>query len=115
MTRIGDKRSGGGSFGVALAGLASLAGGVLIAGCATVGHPFSPLRVPQIENGRTTKADLRIMFGEPYRRGIDNGDSTWTYVHYKFRLFGNHLQSRDLYFTFDGDRVKSYTYNSDMD
>ena len=56
------------------------------------------------------------MFGEPYRRGIDSGDSTWTYLHYKFKLFGEHMKTRDLYLVFDeDDRVKSFTYNSNME
>lgn len=86
------------------------------AGCATVGHEFSPARVPQITIGQTTKSDIRLMFGEPYRRGIDDGDSTWTYVHYKFRLFGEHMKTRDLLIRWDKEeRVRSYSYNSNMD
>lgn len=85
-------------------------------GCATVGHEFSPDRVPQITIGQTTKSDMRLMFGEPYRRGIDDGDSTWTYVHYKFRLFGEHMKTRDLLIRWDrDDRVRSYSYNSNME
>jgi hypothetical protein len=85
-------------------------------GCATVGHEFSPSYVPQITIGQTSKSDMRLMFGEPYRRGIDDGDSTWTYVHYKFRLFGEHMKTRDLLIRWNkDDRVRSYSYNSNMD
>lgn len=92
----------------------ALLGGTI--GCATVGHEFSPGYVPQIMIGQTTKSDMRLMFGEPYRRGIDDGDSTWTYVHYKFRLFGEHMKTRDLLIRWDkDDRVRSYSYNSNMD
>ena len=44
------------------------------------------------------------MFGLPYRRGIEDGDSTWTYLHYKVRLFGEHMRTRDLYRPFPAGR-----------
>ncbi|MCA9727693.1 MAG: hypothetical protein KC729_08415 [Candidatus Eisenbacteria bacterium] len=98
-----------------LALLGGVVGSVAV-GCATVGHSFSADRVPRIVIGETTKSDVRLMFGEPYRRGIDDGDSTWTYVHYKFKLFGEHMKTRDLLLRWGRDeRVKSYSYNSNMD
>ena len=84
--------------------------------CATIGHRFPPEKVAGIKNGETTKAQLLGDFGLPYRRGIEDGDSTWTYVYYKVRLFGENLRTRDLYLRFDADgRVRSYTYNSNLD
>jgi hypothetical protein len=84
--------------------------------CATIGHRFPPENVARVKIGQTTKAQLLGDFGLPYRRGIEDGDSTWTYVYYKFRLFGENLRTRDLYLRFDPDgRVKSYTYNSNLD
>jgi len=85
-------------------------------GCATVGHSFPPEEVQQIQLGQTTKGELLGMFGLPYRRGVEDGDSTWTYLHYKYRLFGEHLKTRDLYIRLDeSGRVRSYSYNSNMD
>lgn len=87
-----------------------------LTGCATVGREFQPAPVKQLQIGRTDKGEVLGLFGLPYRRGVDSGDSTWTYVHYKFRLFGEHLKTRDLVVTFDGaGRVKSYVYNSNLD
>jgi outer membrane protein assembly factor BamE (lipoprotein component of BamABCDE complex) len=84
--------------------------------CATIGHRFPPEKVAGIKNGETTKAQLLGDFGLPYRRGIEDGDSTWTYVYYKVRVFGENLRTRDLYLRFDPDgRVRSYTYNSNLD
>jgi hypothetical protein len=84
--------------------------------CATIGHRFPPENVARIKNGETTKAQLLGDFGLPYRRGIEDGDSTWTYVYYKVRLFGENLRTRDLYLRFDSEgRVRSYTYNSNLD
>jgi outer membrane protein assembly factor BamE (lipoprotein component of BamABCDE complex) len=84
--------------------------------CATIGNRFPPENVARVKIGETTKAQLLGDFGLPYRRGIEDGDSTWTYVYYKVRLFGENLRTRDLYLRFDPDgRVKSYTYNSNLD
>jgi outer membrane protein assembly factor BamE (lipoprotein component of BamABCDE complex) len=93
----------------------ALAAILISSGCATVGRPFLPENVQQIRTGKTTKGDLVLLFGDPYRRGLDDGDSTWTYVHYKLRMFGEHVRSRDLYLRFDdAGRVKSFSYNSNM-
>ena len=99
-----------------LAAFCAAALAALTLSCATIGHRFPPERVAGIQNGKTTKAQLLGDFGLPYRRGIEDGDSTWTYVYYKVRLFGENLRTRDLYLRFDSDgRVKSYTYNSNLD
>ncbi len=84
------------------------------AGCATVGREFPSQRVHEIQIDQTTKGDLLAQFGRPYRRGIEDGDSTWTYVYYRLRLFGGQTRTRDLYVRFEDDTVKSYTYNSDV-
>ncbi len=90
--------------------------GVVFLGCATIGRDFAYRRVAEIQVDQTTKGEILGRFGLPYRRGIEDGDSTWTYVHYKVRLFGEKLRTRDLYVRFDrNDIVRSFTYNSNMD
>lgn len=105
--RIHTKAALGLLSGWALAGL-------LGSGCATVGRPFPAERVQSIVIGETTKKDLLSRFGRPYRRGIEDGDSTWTYLHYKFRLLGTRSDTRDLYIRFHAEKVRSYTYNADV-
>jgi hypothetical protein len=85
-----------------------------IVGCATVGREFPTERVVEIQIDQTTKSDLLAHFGRPYRRGIEDGDSTWTYVYYKLRLLGGQTQARDLYIRFNNETVNSYTYNFDV-
>jgi hypothetical protein len=85
----------------------------IAAGCATFGRNFPAEGIQEIRPGVTTKMDLLAEFGRPYRRGIENGDSTWTYLHYKFRLVFGTTHTRDLYIRFNGDTVSSYTYNAD--
>ena len=85
----------------------------LFSGCATVGRDFPSHRITDLRLGETTKSELLTQFGRPYRRGVEDGDSTWTYVHYKINLFGGQTSTRDLYIRFEGNRVRSYTYNAD--
>lgn len=85
-----------------------------LSGCATVGRDFPHRQVHEVKVNATTKSDLLARFGRPYRRGIEDGDSTWTYVYYKLRLFGGQTKTRDLYIRFEQDTVRSYTYNSDV-
>ena len=60
----------------------------------------------------TTRDEVRVSFGEPYRTGIEDGDPTWTYLIYRFSAFGGE-KTRDLYVRFDAaGKVKSYAYNT---
>ena len=80
--------------------------------CATVGRDFPSDPVKLIENGKTTRADMRDMFGEPWRTGMEDGQKTWTYGYYRYRLFGETV-TRDLLVRFDErGRVASYTFST---
>ena len=78
------------------------------AGCMpSVGRPFPVNQVRQIEIGTTTKAEIRNLFGEPWRTGIEDGFRTYTYGEYSVKM------SRDLVIRFDAqDVVKSYSFSS---
>ncbi|MFH2070444.1 MAG: outer membrane protein assembly factor BamE [Elusimicrobiota bacterium] len=78
----------------------------------TIGRNFQTLDIPRIENDKTTMNDIRKTFGEPNRKGIEDGDLTWTYLYYKLNLLGS-KHTRDLYIKFDKNGVvKSFTYNT---
>ena len=79
-----------------------------VTGCMpSVGRPFPVQQVRQIEVGTTTKAEVRQMFGEPWRTGIEDGFRTYTYGEYSVKM------SRDLVIRFDDkDVVKSYSFSS---
>jgi hypothetical protein len=93
---------------------AALAAGLFLwaGGCATVGHEFPVGRVPEIQIQRTTQEEIRAMFGDPWRVGVDDGQRTWTYGRYRYSLFGQ-PSTQDLVVRFD-DRgvVASYTFNT---
>ena len=94
--------------------IAVFCGGLMLAlvGCATVGRDFPVGPVAQIEKGVTTKTDVRAMFGNPWRTGVEDGRETWTYGHYRYSLFGD-AKTRDLVVRFDPDgKVASYSFNS---
>ena len=95
---------------VALA--AGLLAAAIVAGCATIGHEFPATSVHQVTLGQTTQDELLRMFGQPWRTGIEDGKTTWTYGYYKYSLFGR-TRSRDLVLRFDDNKVvKSYTFNT---
>ena len=80
--------------------------------CATVGKDFATDKVPMIKIGKTTKADINNLFGTPWRTGVEDGDKTWTYGYYRYKLFGG-SETRDLIVRFDeSGRVNSYSYNT---
>ncbi|MGH7857579.1 MAG: hypothetical protein ACREQY_09625, partial [Candidatus Binatia bacterium] len=53
--------------------VAVLLGGLVLttAGCLAVGENFSSQPVRKIEKGITTKEEIRRLFGEPFRTGLD--------------------------------------------
>jgi hypothetical protein len=83
-----------------------------MAGCVTIGRPFDRDRVPAIVLEKTTRSDVTGMFGRPFRTGLEDGDVTWTYLHYRLGLFSGQTTS-DLYIRFNPNgTVKSYSYNT---
>lgn len=85
---------------------------IFLAGCASVGHKFPADRVPELEMGKTTREEVRTIFGDPWRTGIEDGLPTWTYGKYKYRLIGDD-STTDLVIRFDANGVvRSYTFNT---
>ena len=81
-----------------------------VTGCMpTVGETFPFYKVRQIEVEKTTMAEIREMFGEPWRTGLENGERTWTYGEYSKNI------TRDLVIRFDDQNVvKSYSFSSSV-
>ncbi|SFC21086.1 SmpA / OmlA family protein [Marinospirillum celere] len=84
---------------------------LFLTACASVGKPYAEHKVEDIQVGETTRAEIEEMFGAPWRTGLESGKTTWTYGHYRYRLFSDD-QTSDLVVRFDeNNRVESYTYN----
>ena len=80
--------------------------------CVSVGRDFPARQVSKLRIGSTTESQVREMFGTPWRTGVEDGQRTWTYGHYRYALLGT-TRTRDLVVRFDAnDVVASYTYNS---
>ena len=83
-----------------------------LSACLTVGREFPTDDVAQIQIGQTTRDDVHRMFGEPWRTGLEDGRRTWTYGHYRYKLFGT-TETRDLVVRFDAKgTVVSFTFNA---
>ena len=84
-------------------------------GCARIGYDFNAQKVQEIKIGETTQNDIVTMFGHPWRKGIENGVTMWTYGRYTYRVIGE-TDTKDLIVKFDDDgKVKSYTFNETVD
>jgi hypothetical protein len=85
---------------------------VVLSSCASVGREFPVSPVSEIRMGETTQAQIRAMFGEPWRVGVEDGRRTWTYGRYRYRLFGE-PSTTDLVVRFDNKSVVvSYSFST---
>jgi hypothetical protein len=86
-----------------------------LAGCLSIkfGREFPSPDRQLIVLGKTDKAVLERLFGEPYQVGVDNGDQTWRWF-YGQREGGSEV-SKDLSVRFNTDgTVKSYAFTSNF-
>ncbi len=84
----------------------------LIMGCAAVGKDFPVEKVSGIQVGKTTQQEILLQFGSPWRVGIEDGRTTWTYGKYKYRLIGD-TDTTDLVIRFDSQNiVASYSFST---
>ncbi len=84
------------------------------AGCVSIGRTFPSDGIKTIALGKTTQAQIETAYGKPYRTGIEDGDTTWTYVDDHVGVFST-PRTRDLFVRFNADgTVKSYAYNTNQ-
>jgi hypothetical protein len=93
-------------------GLLLGASALALVACITVGRDFPRDSVILIKPGATTQEDIRKIFGDPVRTGIDDGKLTWTYLDYRASLGGS-VEGADLVVKFDDrNRVSTFSFNS---
>lgn len=94
-------------LGCLIASLVPLAGG-----CASSGKRFDASKVPMIVAGKTTKAEILTLFGEPknyFNRNASGKGETWKYVYVWAGPLG--AGGRGLTIKFDKDDVvKSHSF-----
>tara|TARA_B100001123_G_scaffold303903_1_gene339246 strand:- start:95 stop:433 length:339 start_codon:yes stop_codon:yes gene_type:complete len=72
-------------------GLAGAFLALFLPACGTVGKKFNESLYANIVKGTTTHKEIRIMFGPPFRKGIQNGDHVWTYEYNYVNAFGTDI------------------------
>ena len=81
-------------------------------GCGTVGKSFNTSKVESIVNGITTRSDIKKIFGEPFKIGIQNGQPIWVYEDHRYSIIREE-RSKDLIIIFKPDGiVQSYQFMS---
>jgi len=88
---------------------------MLAAGCLSFkfGREFPSPEPKMIVAGKTDKAALERVFGEPFQVGLDSGDQTWRWF-YGQRNADTEL-SKDFAVRFNADgTVKSYSFSSNF-
>ena len=76
----------------------------ILGGCGTVGKNFNESKTANIANGITTQAEIKIMFGKPFKTGIQNGQPVWVYEHNHYRLINDNV-SKNLIIVFSPNGV----------
>ncbi|MEC7641413.1 MAG: hypothetical protein VYC17_04570 [Nitrospinota bacterium] len=87
-----------------------LVGLMAAVGCGTIGNQFDSPPPGSIVNHKTTKQDIRTLYGEPHRKGVENGNLIWVYEYSTYNVFGRNT-SKDMIVVFDkNDIVQSHQY-----
>ena len=76
----------------------------VMSGCGSVGKDFDTARAQTIEKGKTTKADIKKMFGAPFKTGVQNGNPVWVYEKNVYRAVGKD-SSKSLIVEFDANGI----------
>ena len=92
-----------------------LAGVAGLCGCMTLGNRFPPPDgAVAIQTNKTTQNEIQKSYGAPDMQGLEDGDTTWTYLYLRAGPFtpaeAEHLTIR---FNKDGT-VHSYSFNSNL-
>ncbi len=88
---------------------------LVLVGCVAIkfGRDFPSPEPRAIAPGKTDRATLQRVLGEPYQVGLDNGDPVWRWF-FGQRESGAEV-SKDLIVRFNADgTVKSYTFTSNF-
>lgn len=73
-------------------------------GCGTVGKEFDIEQAKSIENGKTTREDIALIFGQPFKVGVQNSHPIWVYEESKYQVIGDGV-SKSLIVEFDDNGV----------
>ena len=78
----------------------------------TVGKNFDSSQLKSIQNNVTSQEEIFQKFGAPFKKGIENNQTMWTYQFDRWNALGP-AQSKDLVILFDNKNiVKAYRYTT---
>ncbi|MFT4577790.1 MAG: hypothetical protein ACI8PD_000350 [Nitrospinales bacterium] len=77
---------------------------ILFSGCGTAGKNFDASLYANIVKGTTTHKEVQAMFGPPFKKGIQNGYSVWTYEYNHINSFGSDI-IKDMIIVFEKNGV----------
>jgi hypothetical protein len=84
----------------------------VLSGCFSMGRDFGTAPVRQIQNNVTTQREVFAYFGEPIRKGLENGHESWTYS-YQYYELGQLRDFKELHIVFNKDStVRSYSFTA---
>jgi hypothetical protein len=85
---------------------------LVLAGCLSTGRDFFSGPIKNIQTNVTTQKEIFSYFGEPLRKGLENGYETWSYS-YQYYELGQLRDSKELHVVFNKDlTVRSYSYTA---
>ena len=85
---------------------------LVLGGCGAAGKNFNSSKVKGIINGTTTQTDIKKIFGEPFKIGIQNGKPIWIYENHHYSII-NKNTSKDLIIILSPDGiVESHQFTS---
>ena len=83
-----------------------------VCGCIYQGRDFATTSVREIVNNVTTQEEIFANFGEPIRKGLENGYESWTYS-YQYYELGQLRDSKELYVVFNkNNTVRTYSFSA---
>ncbi|HET8563722.1 MAG TPA: hypothetical protein VFM35_07625 [Candidatus Binatia bacterium] len=92
--------------------LGYLALSLLLSGCVSYGRDFNTAPVKLIQTNVTTQREIFGYFGEPARRGLEDGYETWTYSYQSYE-FTQLRDSKELHIVFNKDNtVRTYSFTA---
>ena len=78
----------------------------------TIGNNFDSSQIKSIQNNVTSQEEIFERFGAPFKKGVENDQTMWTYQFDKWNTVGP-AQSKDLVILFDNKNiVKAYRYTT---
>jgi len=90
--------------------LCALTLSLLLSGCVSYGRDFNTAPVKLIQTNVTTQKEIFGYFGEPARKGLENGHETWTYSYQSYE-FVQLRDAKELHIVFNKDNtVRSYSF-----